>query len=157
MTMRCHAYDPTVVAQVRSGGPDAHGPPAEHSISDGQGKPCRSCLQQIPAGQGMLILAARPFPVAQPHAETGPIFLCAGHCAPWDRASIPPVLTTSPDYLLKGYGANHRIIHGTGRVVAADQMAAYAEQVFADALVAYVDVRSARNNCFQTRITHDDS
>jgi hypothetical protein len=67
-------------------------------------------------------------------------------------AGMPPVLTSSPDYLLKGYGADDRIVYGTGRVVAKDKIVARAEEVFADPRVAYVDVRSARNNCFQTRI-----
>ena len=54
----------------------------------------------------MLILAHRPFPEAQPYAETGPIFLCADPCERgmkgqrcrrfWKRA---------PDYLIKGYSA----------------------------------------------------
>ena len=35
----------------------------------------------------------------------------------------------------------------------ADALAAYAAEVLSRPSVAYVDVRSARNNCFQTRIT----
>jgi hypothetical protein len=57
--------------------------PAERAVSDGQGNPCRSCLHEVPAGAGMLILAARPFPAAQPYAETGPIFFCADACKAW--------------------------------------------------------------------------
>ena len=33
-----------------------------------------------------------------------------------------------------------------------DAVEAYAEEVLARPEVAYIDVRSARNNCFQTRI-----
>ncbi len=65
---------------------------------------------------------------------------------------MPPILTTSPDYLVKGYGADDRIVYGTGRVVPAEEIVARAETLFADRRVAYADVRSARNNCFQTRI-----
>ena len=65
---------------------------------------------------------------------------------------MPPVLTTSPDYLLKGYSAGHRIVYGTGRIVPAGEVPAYAVQVLGDPHVAFVDVRSARNNCFLLRI-----
>jgi Protein of unknown function (DUF1203) len=157
MAIEFHPYESQFVAQIRAGGPDAYGNPAERAVSDGAGVPCRSCLCNVPAGHDYLILAARPFDSLQPYAETGPIFLCAEACTPWAGASagdqVPPILTTSPDYLLKGYSGNQRIIYGTGRVVRADQLAAYAEQLFDNPDLAYVDVRSARNNCFQTRIT----
>jgi hypothetical protein len=148
-------YDQTFVAAVRAGGPDAYGRPAERTLSDGPGNPCRSCLHPVPAGAAMLVLAARPFPDLQPYAETGPIFLCADTCTPWAGAGLPPVLQSSPDYLVKGYDAGHRIVYGTGRIVAADLILTRAEEVFADPQVAYVDVRSARNNCFQARIRRD--
>ena len=69
--------DQGFVDQVRAGGPDAYGLPAERVVSDGEGNPCRSWLDHVPEGAGMLILAARPFPAMQPYAETGPILLCA--------------------------------------------------------------------------------
>jgi hypothetical protein len=153
--MHVHPYDQPFVNQIRAGGPDAYGLPAERRTSDGKGIPCRSCLHMVPAGQDYLILAARPFPEPQPYAETGPIFLCADPCTPWTGAGLPPVLCSAPDYLLKGYSADHRIVYGTGRVVAADLIESRAAEVFAEARVAYIDVRSARNNCFQARLTRD--
>ena len=153
MPIQFHPYDSAFVATVRAGGPDAYGNPAERAISDGVGVPCRSCLSDVPAGQPYLILAARPFDALQPYAETGPIFLCAAHCTPWAGDGVPPALRTSVDYLLKGYSPAQRIIYGTGKVVLAQDLTAYAEQLFENPQLAYVDVRSARNNCFQTRIT----
>lgn len=153
MTLNFTPYDPVFVAAVRAGGPDAYGLPAERTISDGVRNPCRSCLHDVPEGAKMLILAARPFPDPQPYAETGPIFLCADDCVPWSGMNLPPILTTSPDFLLKGYSHDHRIIYGTGKVVAQSDLESYAGGLLAREDVAYVDVRSSRNNCFQTRIT----
>ena len=150
--IRCLPYDRAFVGSVRKGGPDAHGHPAERGVSDGHGNPCRSCLHDVPKGAAMLVLAARPFPEPQPYAETGPIFLCAEPCEPWAGEGLPPILRSSPDYLLKGYSADHRIVYGTGRIVAAGEIASRVEEVLTDPEIAYVDVRSARNNCFQTRI-----
>ena len=149
-------YEPVptaLVAALRAGGPDANGqPPERGAIASGSGEPCRHCLQNTPAGQEYLILAHCPFPAPQPYAETGPIFLCARECEAWGGQGMPPILTTSPDYLLKGYSHGHRIVYGSGRIVPKEGVECYAATLLADPRIAYVDVRSARNNCFQLRI-----
>ena len=156
-TVTFHPYDQHFVDAIRAGGPDANGQPAERAMSDGGGNPCRCCLRDIPKGTPMLILAARPFPAPQPYAETGPIFLCADPCEPWASAGVPPVLATRPEYLLKGYSDADRIVYGTGAVVPAGDLESYAAALLSRDEVAYVDVRSARNNCFQARITRKDT
>ena len=155
MTIHFTPIPTPMVRAYQAGGPDANGQPPEKGISDGDGNPCRHCLGMIPKGAGMLILAHRPFPAPQPYAEMGPIFLCADACeAPQDSAEIP-VMLASPDYILRGYGANDRIVYGTGGVVSVDQITTQAQAKLADPNVAYVHVRSARNNCFQVRIDRD--
>jgi hypothetical protein len=139
------------VSALRSGGHDAYDCAPERTISDGAGNPCRHCLDFIPKGAEMLILAYRPFDTAQPYAETGPIFLCAEACEPWSGKGLPPMLD-SPDYLLKGYTADQRIRYGTGKIVAKAEIASYAADLLARDEISFVDVRSARNNCFQARI-----
>ncbi|MBL1435057.1 MAG: DUF1203 domain-containing protein [Rhodobacteraceae bacterium] len=153
MTLEFHPYNSAWVAHIRQGGGDDYGQPAERAISGGAGTPCRSCLDNVPKGAGMLICAARPFPEKQPYAETGPIFLCADACAPWEGKGVPPALQSSPDYLLKGYSEDHRIVYGTGQITLAADIEQVAAEIFSRGGVAFVDVRSARNNCFQCRIT----
>ena len=99
----------------------------------------------------MLVLAHRPFGALQPYAETGPIFLCADACEAGGGAEVPEILA-SPDYIVRGYGADERIVYGTGGVVATGQIVAQAAEVLAMPRVAFVHVRSARNNCFQLRV-----
>lgn len=140
------------VRALQAGAPDAYGIPPEQHVAQGTGNLCRHCLRFIPEGAEMLILAYRPFAGLHPYAETGPIFLCADACAQHEGGAMPEVLRDSPDYLLKGYNAQDRIVYGTGRVVAATEIAEYAETVFERGEVAYIHVRSARNNCYQARI-----
>ena len=154
--MRYTSYDQAFVDAVRAGGPDANNQPAELTSGDGTASPCRSCLNHVPQGDPMLILAARPFPEPQPYAELGPIFLCAEACTAYEGAEAPPVLTSAPDYLLKAYSADNRIIYGTGQITPAAQVESYADALFQRSDVAYIDVRSSRNNCFLTRIYRDD-
>lgn len=140
-----------IVRAYQAGGPDANGQVPERAISDGGGNPCRHCMAMIPKGAGMLILAHRPFPAPQPYAELGPIFLCADACEAGGGDAIPAMLA-SPDYIMRGYSAENRIVYGTGAVVPTASIPAEAKARLADPRVAYVHVRSARNNCYQCRI-----
>ncbi len=140
------------VRAYQAGAPDAYGTPPERAISTGAGNPCRHCLKNIPKGAEMLILAHRPFSETHPYAETGPIFLCAEPCERHATEDLPDILTSSPDYLIKGYGANDRIVYGTGIVTPTDQMSAAITDIFERPDVAYIHVRSARNNCYQARV-----
>lgn len=138
--------------QLQNGGTDAHGQRPERALSDGGGNPCRHCLRHIPKGAEMLILAHRPFAAAQPYAETGPIFLCATECSRHEGAETPEILTSSPDYLIKGYSNKDRIVYGTGIIIPQPEMLQQAQEILANARVAYVHIRSSRNNCFLARI-----
>lgn len=149
--MRFQAIPTDVARHYQAGGIDANGQVPERQVSDGGGNPCRHCLKLIPKGAGMLVLAHRPFPAPQPYAEVGPIFLCAVECEAGGGAAVPEALA-SADYIVRGYGADDRIVYGTGGVVATGAIAARAAALFADGRVAYLHVRSARNTCYQCRI-----
>ena len=138
--------------RVRAGGPDDNGQPAERSISDGDGVPCRHCLTPVPAGAAYLICAHRPFAGLNPYAETGPIFLCAAPCLAAEPGAALPTILTSSTYTMRGYGADDRIVYGTGGVVERDWIARRATDLLARPDVAFVHVRSAANTCFQVRI-----
>jgi hypothetical protein len=154
MTIHFEAM-PTVDAEhLWNGGTDVYGLLPERQVSDGDGNPCRHCLGFIAKGEAFLILAYRPFPALQPYAETGPIFLHARPCRRYVAEEIqPPVLETSRDYILRGYGADDRIVYGTGAVTLKEDVRSYAAGLLARDDIAYVHVRSARNNCYQCRIT----
>ena len=143
---------PTELARgYQAGGPDANGQSPERVAAEGKGNPCRHCLKMVPEGAAMLVLAHRPFPALQPYAEVGPIFLCADPCAAGGGEVLPEILS-APDYVLRGYGADDRIVYGTGGVVPTEVIAARARELLSDPRVAYLHVRSARNTCFQLRI-----
>ena len=141
-----------VAGDLRAGGADAFGNAAEHAISSGTGTPCRHCLRIVPESEAFLIAAHKPFTTTQPYSEIGPIFLCEAECAA-PTGALPEVLTASPDYLLKAYSTDERIIYGTGAITRQDEVESYAATLMARPDVAFVDVRSAKNNCWLTRIT----
>lgn len=152
MPIRFHALPTDPVRALQAGGPDAYGQLPEARISDGDGVPCRHCLRNVGAGQAYIVLAYRPFPVAQPYAETGPIFLHAEPCGQAVPAAALPAILDSPDYIVRGYGADDRIVYGTGQVTMTPAIGGYAQNLFERDDIAYLHVRSARNNCYQCRI-----
>ncbi|ASY62941.1 hypothetical protein SJ05684_c14950 [Sinorhizobium sojae CCBAU 05684] len=152
MTLRYIAMPDDEARRIWQGGRDAYGKLPERHISDGDGVPCRHCLRNVEAGQAYLILAYRPFSSAQPYAETGPIFLHADKCLAPDEDSVPPILASSREFLLRGYGADERIVYGTGGVVAQEALEQRAEELLARPDVVFVHVRSARYNCYQCRV-----
>ncbi|MBZ9671980.1 DUF1203 domain-containing protein [Mesorhizobium sp. ES1-3] len=152
MTIQFTALPTENVRALQRGGPDAYGRTPERKISDGDGMPCRHCLRNIAAGDVYLILAYRPFPNPQPYAETGPIFLHAQECERAVGARLPPEILDSPDYIVRGYGSDDRIVYGSGGIIPTDAIVTRAETLFEREDIAYVHVRSARNNCYQCRI-----
>jgi hypothetical protein len=139
------------VRAYRLGGPDANGQPPERHVTSSGGYPCRHCLQLIGQGKPVLVLAHRPFATVQPYAELGPIFLCGEDCAAGGGAEVPAFLA-SPQYILRGYSAEERIIYGTGAVVPTADIPARAAALFERPEVAFLHVRSASNNCYHCRI-----
>jgi hypothetical protein len=153
MSIRISALATGLVQRLQSGGLDANGQRPERHISRGGAMPCRHCLADIAEGEPYLILALRPFPSAQPYAEQGPIFLHAQPCRRHpDSSEVPAMFLERPALLIRGYGADDRIVYGTGRIVAPTAMAQAAGDMFADPRVAYIHIRSATNNCYQARI-----
>lgn len=151
MQFSIHPFEVVRVTALRAGGTDDNGQKAEHHLSDGGGNPCRACLDHIPSGEAMLVVGMRPFDQLNPYAECGPVFFCEKDCTPWSGQGLPPVLQSSGDYLVKAYSADERIIYGTGQITPSEGLSAYIDQLFQRADVAFVDIRSSRNNCFIAR------
>ncbi len=143
-----------LAAAYRAGAPDANGQAPERHVSDGDGVPCRHCLGNVEAGEHYLVLAYRPFPVPQPYAELGPVFIHAAECPAYDPdAGLPErERQARSGRILRGYGTDDRIVYGTGIVVPNERIEAEAEAILNRADVAYVHMRSATNNCFTLRI-----
>ena len=152
-SFRFEALPRDVVEAYRAGAADANGQVPERHVSDGSGVPCRYCLEDVPAGEGFLILAHRPFPAPQPYAEVGPIFLHATDCSRHEgSAEAPAMVRDKEQILMRGYGHDDRIVYGTGKVITTSAIAEAAEKLLDRSDVAYIHLRSASNNCYQCRI-----
>jgi len=156
MPIRYIALPTSQVRALQRGDDDANGRPPELHVSDGDGAPCRHCLRFIEKGEPYLIVGYRPFETVQPYAEIGPLFLHAVECARAPASGRLPEILQSESYILRGYDAAERIVYGTGGVIARERIGGRAETLLADPAIAFVDVRSAQNNCFQCRVVRAD-
>jgi len=81
------------------------------------------------------------------------VFIHAEDCPAYGPAqALPAREHRAKDVLLRGYGADDRIVYGTGIVAASEKVEAQSEAMFARGDVAYVHMRSSTNNCFTLRI-----
>lgn len=154
MTLLYSGMPSDLAAAYRRGALDANGQVPERRVSDGDGVPCRHCLRNVEAGEAYLVLGYRPFPAPQPYAEVGPIFIHADECTAYSPAEGLPEREQNgkSGRILRGYGADDRIVYGTGVVVDNAEIESHAAAILERADVAYVHMRSATNNCFTLRI-----
>jgi Protein of unknown function (DUF1203) len=152
MGIRFVALETDLVRRLQAGEPDANNQLPERRVAENGGLPCRHCLRMIGKGEEYLILALRPFPAPQPYAELGPIFLHAVACERGGGDATIPAFLDSPRYIVRGYGADDRIVYGTGTIAATPEIPATAQNVFDNVAVKYIHVRSASNNCYHCRI-----
>lgn len=153
MPLRYVAIPTPSARALQAGGVDAYGQVPEIVVSDGKGNPCRHCLRHIPAGAKMLVLAYRPFLRAQPYAEIGPVFLCAGACERHSESNgMPEILTESARLLVRAYDGDDRIVYGSGRIVESPDLPVVATGLLNEPRNSYLHVRSAAYNCYQCRV-----
>ena len=136
----------------QAGGVDSYGLPAKQKISDGDGAPCRHCLENIGKGGPYLVLAHRPFSGLHAYTETGPIFVHAAACRRAGSGDTLPTIFNSASYILRGYDNGEIIVYGKGGVVDRGRIIERAETTLEKPAVAFIHARSAQNNCFHCRI-----
>jgi hypothetical protein len=139
----------------RDGGVDANGQEPLVVKAEGAANPCRHCLGLIAEGEPKLALSYRPFAVAQPYAETGPIFLHQSTCARYQSHELPRWFAFLDPAAIRGYGADDWIRYDTGRVVRGSELAEAAASILDDPSIAYVHIRS-KFGCFQCRVDRAD-
>ena len=152
MPFKFEPMDATTAARLRAGAADSYGNAPERRVSDGAGIPCRRCMRMVGKGEPYLIAAWRPFTRLHAYAETGPVFLHADDCTPGrTEPDGLPAFLTSPDYILRGYDADERIVYGTGGVTAREAIPARIEELLGAPGVTAVHIRSSRNNCYHCK------
>lgn len=123
IALRFAALPTDIVRACQADAPDANGQKPQRRICDGDHVPCRHGLTELAAGEPDLVPAHRPFPALQPYAECGPIFLHAAPCSRYADENAPPHRFGGRlRLLIGGYGADDRIVYGTGGQIRAEEL-----------------------------------
>ena len=146
-----NGLDSDLATLLRAGVPDATSHPATPDVTATGTGPCRHCLGEIAGCRTYLILAHRPLPKPQPYAEIGPVFTCAGP-ALHDGLAVQPLFLTWGAIIIRGYGADNRIVDDSGQVITRSSLRATATFLSGQPEIAYLQLRSAYNNCYICQI-----
>jgi Protein of unknown function (DUF1203) len=143
---------PTAVAQsVReTGKAPVYGFPAHKEIATGRA-PCRHCLRLIRVQEEELLLFTYdPFGELGEPPLPGPVYIHADKCALGDGHHSFPEEYRGRSLTLIAYGEERKQLHE--KRVSAGNEDAEAENLFADAAIRYIHVRSTEAGCYLFRL-----
>ncbi|MFJ8363176.1 DUF1203 domain-containing protein [Streptomyces sp. NPDC093984] len=151
---RIHPIPAEALDNVRAGGVDALGNPAERITAEG-GEPLRCCLRDARPGEKLLLFGHQPPLPASPYREIGAVLAHAEPCAgPADVTGYPPDWRGRPQ-VLRAYDERGRIHDATtvhdGR---------HPEKVIAELLaepdVVQIHSRNVAWGCYMFTITRPE-
>ena len=122
----------------------------EVSVDREGGAPLRCCLRDSRPGERIVLASVTPPGPQGAYAESGPVFLHADPCGGPDLPGYPEEFRRRTQ-VFRAYSADGRIVGG--RVVQPDDdQEAVAEELLAEADVAYLHSRNVVHGCYMFAI-----
>lgn len=148
---RVVAIPSEIAEQVRNTGKSPnYGFPAHREVAAGRA-PCRHCLKLIQKGEEELLLFTYdPFRELGQPPLPGPVYIHAEHCARHPETDEIPEEYRGRLLTLEGYGDDRALVRELRVSEGAEERAA--EQLFSEAKIRYVNVRSTEAGCFLFRL-----
>ncbi len=148
---RVVAIPSEVAEQVRNTGKSPnYGFPAHREVAAGRA-PCRHCLKLIrKAEEELLLFTYDPFRELGEPPLPGPVYIHAKECPRHPESDVIPEEYRGRLLTLEGYGENRALVKEIRVCEGAEERAA--EQLFAEAKIRYVNVRSTEAGCFLFRL-----
>lgn len=148
---RVVAIPSEVAEQVRNTGKSPnYGFPAHRELAAGRA-PCRHCLRLIRKGEEELLLFTYdPFRELGEPPLPGPVYIHAENCARHPESDVIPEEYRGRLLTLEGYGDDRALVRELRVKDGAEEHAA--PQLFGDARIRYVNVRSTEAGCFLFRL-----
>ena len=148
---RVVAIPSEVAEQVRKTGKSPnYGFPVHREVAAGRA-PCRHCLKLIRKNEEELLLFTYdPFRELGEPPLPGPVYIHAAKCARHPESNAIPEEYRGRLLTLEGYGENRVLVREIRVREGAEERAA--EQLFDEAKIRYVNVRSTEAGCFLFRL-----
>jgi hypothetical protein len=119
-------------------------------VSDGTGFPCRVSLEDVAAGEPVLLLNFEHQPAPTPFRSSHAIFVREGERRHYDRVDEIPKLLRSRLLSIRAFDAGHMMIDAD--VVPGEDAADTIGRFFDTPEAAYLHVHYARPGCFAARV-----
>lgn len=150
-SFRVVAIPSEVAEQVRNTGKSPnYGFPAHREVAAGRA-PCRHCLKLIRKNEEELLLFTYdPFRELGEPPLPGPVYIHAENCSRHPEGEVIPEEYRGRLLTLEGYGENRALVKEIRVNDGAEERAA--EQLFSEAKIRYVNVRSTEAGCFLFRL-----
>jgi hypothetical protein len=148
---RVVAIPSEVAEQVRNTGKSPnYGFPAHRELAAGRA-PCRHCLRLIRKDEEELLLFTYdPFRELGEPPLPGPVYIHAENCARHPESDVIPEEYHGRLLTLEGYGDDRALVRELRVKDGAEEHTA--AQLFSDAKIRYVNVRSTEAGCFLFRL-----
>jgi hypothetical protein len=153
-TYRCVPIATEIAERFRQTGEDDYGNPIRRmEASDGNGFPCRHCLEAGVAGDTMLLGSynlPRPLGI---YWTPSPIFVHARSCRAFTaKNEIAPTVSVNALVSVRAYDGSDQLIYDLGEVCAGDVADTPLERALADPRTEFVNIHTARPGCLLTRV-----
>src|ERR1700722_15898659 len=127
-----------------------YGFPAHREVAAGRA-PCRHCLKLIRKGEEELLLFTYdPFRDLGEPPLPGPVYIHATECLRHPESNVIPGEYRGRRLTLEGYGENRALVKEIRVSDGAEER--FARQLFQEAKIRYVNVRSSEAGCFLFRL-----
>lgn len=148
---RVVAIPSEVAEQVRNTGKSPnYGFPAHRELATGRA-PCRHCLKLIRKNEEELLLFTYdPFRELGEPPLPGPVYIHTAECARHPEGNAIPEEYRGRLLTLEGYGESRALVREIRVSEGAEERAA--EELFGEAKIRYVNVRSTEAGCFLFRL-----
>jgi hypothetical protein len=148
---RVVAIPSEVAEQVRNTGKSPnYGFPSHREVAAGRA-PCRHCLKLIrKSEEELLLFTYDPFRELGEPPLPGPVYIHAAECPRHPESDVIPEEYRGRLLTLEGYGVNRALVKEIRVSEGAEERAA--EQLFSEAKIRYVNVRSTEAGCFLFRL-----
>jgi hypothetical protein len=111
--------------------------------------PCRHCLHWAQPGERLVLFPYASIPPGRPYSESGPIFVHAEDCPPYESTDRYPEDFRS-HRVLRAYNSKNDMIDAI--VVADDQPEPVIEKLMQNPATAFLQARSVTRGCYTFKI-----
>jgi hypothetical protein len=114
--------------------------------------PCRHCLREASAEQGMLLLSYQaPLPRSV-YGHPTAIFLCAQHCARFEEPDVIPEIFRNRHVSLRAFNGGGMMLYSVNELVEAGGHDTAIRRMFDNANVAFINAHTAKAGCMLCHI-----